>query len=122
MKCPKCDHVSDDKVLVRCSNCGETFERGVIEELAHLNYLQNWVEKHREEIGEAALDFIMGRTGSRVDELLSQINPPPKEEIPAPPPTPVAVPAPIPEPPPELVPAPAPVVAPKVERTPAPVI
>ncbi|MGB8984956.1 MAG: hypothetical protein WCC12_24035, partial [Anaerolineales bacterium] len=94
MKCPNCEHVSDDKVLLRCAKCGEVFERGVIEELTHLAYLQNWLEKHKQQIGEAAFDFITVTARRRADELLVQIAPP-KEEIPASPPTPVAAPLPV---------------------------
>jgi hypothetical protein len=42
MKCPNCDHVSDT-VLLKCSACGETFERAALEQLGHLDYLLHWL-------------------------------------------------------------------------------
>ena len=72
MKCPNCDHVSDDSALVKCSHCGEAFERGLLEELGHLEYLQKWVDKYRAEIGDKA-QFIQSRVGEQQRKLLKEI-------------------------------------------------
>jgi len=107
MKCPNCEHISDDKVLVKCSHCGETFERGLIEELAHLDYMQTWTKNHETQLGTRAIDFIQKYAFTRKAELLKILRPP-KEEIPAP------------QPKPEVTPAPQPVVEPVAP--PAPVL
>lgn len=44
MECPNCKHVSDDSSLLKCSECGDAFERGHLEELGHLEYMQQWIE------------------------------------------------------------------------------
>jgi hypothetical protein len=138
MKCPNCEHVSNDKVLVKCSNCGETFERGLMDELAHLEYLQNWLAKYESRIGASSLDFILKTALARKEELLKILKPP-VEEIPAAPlpaqpavvpistpkPEPVAatvsVPAPAPKPQPAAIVESKPLPAPKpVTPKPAP--
>ena len=142
MKCPNCDRVSDQSALVKCSHCGESFERGLLEELGHLDYLQKWVDEHRSDIGDYRAGIIQSRVGERQRKLLEgikrprevpQVEPIPvgREEPLAPPPKPVAVPPPVevkPTPVVEIKPAPekpAPVVT-KVEtkpmETPVPVV
>ena len=72
MKCPSCDHVSDDSTLVKCSHCGETYERGPLEELGHLEYLQKWVDKYHADLGDTAR-FIHSRVGEQQRKLLKEI-------------------------------------------------
>src|SRR5215211_8464734 len=98
MKCPNCDHVSDNSALVKCSHCGEAFERGLLEELGHLEYLQKWVDKYRTEIGDKA-QFIQSCVGEQQRKLLKEIkavaDTPKAESVPTvregPPPAPKAV-------------------------------
>lgn len=72
MKCPNCDHVSDNSMLVKCSHCGEAFERGLLEELGHLEYLQKWADKYRADLGDKA-QFIQSRVGDQHRKLLKEI-------------------------------------------------
>jgi hypothetical protein len=72
MKCPSCDHVSDDSTLVKCSHCGEAYERGLLEELGHLEYLQKWVDKYHVDLGDTAR-FIHSRVGEQQRKLLKEI-------------------------------------------------
>ena len=72
MKCPNCDHTSDDSALVKCSHCGEAFERGQLEELGHLEYLQKWVDKYHADLGDTAR-FIQSRVGEQQRNLLKEI-------------------------------------------------
>src|SRR5919109_1153582 len=72
MKCPNCDHTSDDSALVKCSHCGGAFERGLLEELGHLEYLQKWVDKYHVDLGDTAR-FIQSRVGERQRKLLKEI-------------------------------------------------
>ena len=120
MKCPHCEHVSDNKVLLRCSKCGETFERGVIEELAHLDYLQSWLEKYASELATSSLDSIREKVLGRKDELLKIIRPP-MEEMLQPAvvvESPLSKPKPVIEPLPEPVKAPVPIPETKVQAAP----
>ncbi len=117
MKCPNCQHVASDKAILQCSHCGEAFERGPLEELSHLDYLQDWAKKNENQIGKAAFDFILTRATARVGELLQQIRP--RQETPAVSTTtishePVAVPKPI-----APTPAPSPVAQTVVSPAPA---
>src|SRR3990170_4218683 len=73
MKCPNCDRVSDQSALVKCSHCGESFERGLLEELGHLDYLQKWVDEHRSDIGDYRAGIIQSRVGERQRKLLEGI-------------------------------------------------
>jgi hypothetical protein len=72
MKCPNCDHVSDDSALVKCSHCGEAYERGLLEELGHLEYLQKWVDKYHADLGDKAR-FLQSRVGEQQRKLLKEI-------------------------------------------------
>ncbi|HLF74932.1 MAG TPA: hypothetical protein VI524_11330, partial [Anaerolineales bacterium] len=76
MKCPNCDHVSDQSALVKCSHCGESFERGLLEELGHLDYLQKWMDEHRADIGDYKTGIILGRVAERRRKLLGEIKGP----------------------------------------------
>ena len=91
MKCPNCDHISDNGALVKCSHCGEAFERGLLEELGHLEYLQKWVDKHRAEISDKA-QVIQSRVGDQQRKLLKEIKGivevPKVESVPVEPPQP----------------------------------
>jgi len=42
MKCPACDHVSE-KALLKCSECGNAFDRNSLETLEHIRYLVEWL-------------------------------------------------------------------------------
>src|SRR5215216_3195565 len=125
MKCPNCDHVSDQDALVKCSHCGESFERGALEELGHLDYLQKWVDEHRSDIGDFKTGIMQSRVGERQRKLLAEIRGPMavpkaepipvvKEESPAPAAKPVV------PPPEEIKPVPIVEIKPAPER-PAPV-
>ncbi len=106
MECPNCKHATSNTALLQCSHCGEFFERGLLEELGHIDYLQKWVDEHRADIGEYKAGIIQGRVGERQRKLLKELkgnvevpqvasSPVVKEEPPAPvpPPTPVILPA-----------------------------
>src|SRR5918993_539113 len=72
MKCPNCDHTSDASALVKCSHCGEAFERRQLEELGHLEYLQKWVDNYHADLGDTAR-FIQSRVGEQQRKLLKEI-------------------------------------------------
>ena len=90
MKCPNCEHVADDKSLVKCSKCGEAFERGMIEELSHLDYLQSVIQEREQELGNAAADLIQKYVLTRKGEILDLLKPPEVEPTLPPTPEPVA--------------------------------
>ncbi len=52
MKCPNCEHVSDT-ALLKCSSCGEMYDRATLEKFQHLEFLRAWLDDHVVELGEA---------------------------------------------------------------------
>jgi hypothetical protein len=73
MECPNCKHATSNTALLQCSHCGESFERGLLEELGHIDYLQKWVDEHRADIGEYQAGIIQGRVGERQRKLLKEL-------------------------------------------------
>ena len=59
MECPNCHHKSQPGVLIKCQDCGASYERGILEEYEHVHYLLDWLEEHRVEMGENATSLIM---------------------------------------------------------------
>ena len=53
MKCPKCGSLSG-KALLRCSSCGEVYDRLDFERLQHLEYLLAWLGERSSVIGKSA--------------------------------------------------------------------
>ena len=51
MQCPNCHHVVQDKSLFCCADCGQTFERELIEEYAASKYLAKWLEDRKDRLG-----------------------------------------------------------------------
>ena len=48
MKCPNCQHTTSDAAILQCSQCGEAFERNLLEEYQHLEYLTKWLATRSE--------------------------------------------------------------------------
>src|SRR5262245_1381195 len=48
MKCPNCQHRTSNTALLQCSQCGEAFERNLLEEYEHLEYLSIWLSLRSE--------------------------------------------------------------------------
>jgi len=109
MECPNCKHATSNTALLQCSHCGESFERGLLEELAHIDYLQKWVDEHRADIGEYKAGIIQGRVGERQRKLLKEIKG--LVEVPQAASIPVVLPAPV-----EVKPAPHVEVKPAQEK------
>lgn len=118
MECPNCHHKTSITALVHCTQCGQAFERGVLEELAHLDYLQKWLADHPD---RSSIDEWGKEINLRRDVLHRRGTPPqPERTIP---PAPVAVlvteskpalePAPAPQQQPEPIQPPAPKLAPR---------
>jgi hypothetical protein len=135
MECPNCSHVSE-KVILKCSACGEAFNRRTFEEFEHLQYLLDWVNRMQGEIDTPTLKRIQAQAGTERDRLRAILLPPsPEPAAPAvgappaePAPSPSLQPAPViaaavPAPVAVTVPAPQPAPAPKAPPPPrAPLI
>ncbi|HUE99283.1 MAG TPA: hypothetical protein VMN99_08500 [Anaerolineales bacterium] len=134
MECPNCKHATSNTALLQCSHCGESFERGPLEEYQHLDYLADWLAD-RAEIGKQLKEKLLEVVGTKQDALLAQLLPkfveeakPVVEEVKPEPvlmeaevkplvvPSPVAQPTPSPQPKPK--PAPKPAAPPKPKRPP----
>ncbi|RPJ28571.1 MAG: hypothetical protein EHM33_04005, partial [Chloroflexi bacterium] len=137
MECPNCKHATSDTALLQCSHCGESFERGPLEEYQHLAYLADWLVDRPEitqKLKEQLLDLVGKKREALIKQLLPKVmeetKPAPvvevkpleevQQEIPAAPPKPVIVPEPISEsapaqitPAPQMVATQAEAVAPK---------
>jgi hypothetical protein len=109
MKCPNCQHHSET-VLLKCSACGESYERGALEELQHLEYLLAWLESQADSLGDrfealqtqVAWDLANVRSGllpERVETpAVTPVAPELAPPVPIPAPTPIPTQKPIPAP------------------------
>jgi len=73
MKCPNCNHVSDDSLLLTCSQCGNAFERGPLEKLQHLDYMRQWLEEYELSGTNDAVRIITLKIQEQYEELLKEI-------------------------------------------------
>jgi len=73
MKCPNCNHISDDSSLLKCSQCGDAFERGLLEELQHLEYMQQWLEDYDLSSTNDTVRIIKKKSQEQREELLKEI-------------------------------------------------
>jgi hypothetical protein len=68
MKCPHCQHVSDKSQKLKCSQCGQQYERGHIEEFQNLEFLHNWIQDREVILGDQA-ESLLAEVESRQDEV-----------------------------------------------------
>ena len=76
MKCPNCKHVSDT-VLLKCSACGEAYERTTLETLQHVEYLLAWLNERAETLGSEAHAQLRGEALSQLDTMRGALGLPP---------------------------------------------
>ena len=111
MKCPNCQHTTSDTAILQCSQCGEAFERNLLEEYQHLEYLTKWLA-NRSEISFQQKKQLAGLVEKKQQDLLAQLLPKTAEtEKPSEPklaPTPVKAQATAPAPEVALAPTPVP--------------
>ncbi|HSO14069.1 MAG TPA: hypothetical protein VLT51_16960 [Anaerolineales bacterium] len=121
MKCPNCQHTSNETVLLHCSQCGEAYERGPFEEFQHLEYLAAWLSD-RSEISLPQKKDLLEAVEKRRNKLLTQLLP--GEIVREKPVETKPVPAPVveemPKPKPQTVPAPASIPKPVIAPAPKP--
>ncbi|MGD9093948.1 MAG: hypothetical protein PVF74_13955, partial [Anaerolineales bacterium] len=68
MKCPHCFHKTEKSQEIKCSHCGQSYQRGHFEEYQHLEYLQTWIEGHRTKLGDQA-DSLLAEVEHRQTEV-----------------------------------------------------
>ena len=73
MKCPNCNHVSDDSSLLKCSQCEDAFERGQLEELGHIDYMQKWLEDYDLSNANDTIRIISKKVQEQREEILKEI-------------------------------------------------
>jgi len=73
MRCPNCNHASDDSLLVTCSECGSPFERGILEELGHLEYMRQWLDELSKVTATASVQSISEKVREKYEKLLKEI-------------------------------------------------
>jgi hypothetical protein len=69
MKCPNCKHESS-AMLLRCSACGEAFDRKTLERLGHLEYLLAWLEERAEKLGSEAYTLMRSEASGEINATL----------------------------------------------------
>ena len=67
MKCPRCRHDMGEQI-VKCLECGETYEQEALGEFQKLTYLLDWLDTHKKSIG---LD-VHSRLRSEVEDQLGE--------------------------------------------------
>jgi hypothetical protein len=72
MKCPNCKHVSDT-VLLKCSACGEAYDRSALETLQHVEYLLTWLEERVETLGSEVHTRLREEALNQLDDLRSTL-------------------------------------------------
>ena len=80
MKCPNCNHVSDNSLLLTCSQCGNAFERGPLEELQHLDYMRQWLEDYDLSGANDTVRIIAKKIQEQHEELLKELKGEPAHE------------------------------------------
>src|SRR6188474_366333 len=74
MKCPNCQHTTRDTAILQCSECGEAFERNLLEEYQHLEYLTGWLSD-RPDISLQQSKQWTDLVKKKQDEILAQLLP-----------------------------------------------
>ena len=73
MKCPNCNHVSD-KRLLKCSTCGEAYERDTLETFQHLEYLLVWLNERAHTLGPTTHVRLRDETLHQLDDARSALH------------------------------------------------
>lgn len=73
MECPNCHHQAASASLVKCSSCGQAYERRLLEEFEHIQYLITWLNDNRERVGKNA-DDLFADLKKRQSNLRSQMH------------------------------------------------
>jgi hypothetical protein len=81
MKCPNCKHESK-ATLLRCSACGEAFERETLERLGHLEYLLAWLDDRAEKLGSEVHALMRSEASGELNATLEGLGLKPPELVP----------------------------------------
>jgi len=74
MNCPDCGHKSGPGLL-KCSSCGEIYERESLETLLHLEYLLSWISKQEKAIETRSFTHLREEVQGEVNKLRDEILP-----------------------------------------------
>ena len=58
MKCPHCQNTTDKSQVIKCTHCGQQYERGQFEEYQHLEYLHDWIQNQSGRLGDQAKSLL----------------------------------------------------------------
>ncbi|MCP4536760.1 MAG: hypothetical protein GY832_06405 [Chloroflexi bacterium] len=73
MKCPNCKHVSDT-ALLKCSTCGEAYDRDTLETFQHMEYLLDWLNERARILGPTAHARLRDETLRQLGDLRSALH------------------------------------------------
>ena len=68
MKCPHCQHTADQSQQLRCTQCGQVYERAHFDEFQNLFFLQDWLQQHKNDLGNQA-ETLLAEVESRQMEV-----------------------------------------------------
>jgi hypothetical protein len=68
MKCPDCGHVTD-AALLKCTSCGEAYNRESLETLEHLKYLIAWLDERITSLGPEAHARLHSDASNQIADL-----------------------------------------------------
>lgn len=106
MKCPNCAHVSTT-ALLKCSACGEAYDRAELETLQHLEYVAHWLDQEAGELSPGVLAQLQASAAKQLEAARDALKIPARKPVSPPVVQPVApAPPPSPQPVPALPPAP----------------
>ena len=95
MKCPNCNHVSG-AALLKCSSCGEAYDRAALEHWQELEYLLVWLEERERaaDLKGDVYDRLRGEAVRQLDAARAALRITPHalpQPAPAPPPPPTVI-------------------------------
>ncbi|MES0344178.1 MAG: hypothetical protein ABUK16_08695, partial [Anaerolineales bacterium] len=74
MNCPDCGHKSGPGLL-KCSSCGEVYERESLEILHHLEYLLSWISKQEKAIETRSFTHLREEVQGELNKVRADILP-----------------------------------------------
>ncbi len=74
MNCPDCGHKSGPGLL-KCSSCGEVYERESLETLHHLEYILSWITKQKKAIDAKSFTMLREEVQGELNKLRADILP-----------------------------------------------
>jgi hypothetical protein len=76
VKCPHCHHISETATL-KCSACGEAYDRATLETFQHLEYLLAWLDEQAPTLGPQTRQRLRDQALAQLDAARAALGLPP---------------------------------------------